>query len=98
MGLHTEAVDYAKEMLCNAKEAGERDLIMKAYRLVGETCARSGDLRQAVIAWEQTIADTEDPEARAWLFHELGRSCLLLNRVSLVLTDVSRLLSISVVG
>ncbi|NXG76216.1 TTC25 protein, partial [Baryphthengus martii] len=56
------------------------EAVSRALGNIGRVCVRIGKFQQAIDTWEEKIPMTKSSLEKAWLFHEIGRCYLELNK------------------
>ncbi|XP_020667341.3 outer dynein arm-docking complex subunit 4 [Pogona vitticeps] len=65
-----------------ARENNLTDAISRALDNIGRAYARMGSFQEAIETWEEKIPLVKSNLERTWLFHEIGRCYLELNRAA----------------
>ncbi|XP_010175465.1 tetratricopeptide repeat protein 25, partial [Antrostomus carolinensis] len=63
-----------------ARQNNLPDAVSRALENIGRVYARIGKLQQAIDTWEEKIPMTKSSLEKTWLFHEIGRCYLELNK------------------
>ncbi|KFQ40735.1 Tetratricopeptide repeat protein 25, partial [Mesitornis unicolor] len=80
MGQMKAALQSYKMDLAVARQNNLPDAISRALHNIGKVYARIGKFQQAIDTWEQKIPMAKSSLEKTWLFHEIGRCCLELNK------------------
>ncbi|NXJ96908.1 TTC25 protein, partial [Corythaixoides concolor] len=80
MGQMEAALQSHKMDLEFARQSGLPDAISRALGNVGRVYARIGKFQHAIDTWEEKIPMAKSSLEKTWLFHEIGRCYLELNK------------------
>ncbi|XP_068774834.1 outer dynein arm-docking complex subunit 4 isoform X2 [Struthio camelus] len=80
MGQMDAALQSHKTDLEFARQNNLPDAISRALDNIGRVYARTGKFQQAIDTWEEKIPMAKSSLEKTWLFHELGRCYLELNK------------------
>ncbi|XP_013908169.1 PREDICTED: tetratricopeptide repeat protein 25 [Thamnophis sirtalis] len=82
MGNMMEALQSHRLDLDIAKENNLTDAISRALDNIGRVYARMGNFQEAIDTWEEKIPLMKSNLEKTWLFHEIGRCYLELNKAA----------------
>ncbi|NXI03272.1 TTC25 protein, partial [Pachycephala philippinensis] len=80
MGQMEASLQSHKMDLDFAKKNGVTDAVSRALDNIGHVYARMGRFQKAINAWEEKIPLAQSSLEKAWLFHEIGRCYLELDK------------------
>ncbi|XP_039553116.1 outer dynein arm-docking complex subunit 4 isoform X5 [Passer montanus] len=80
MGQMEAALHSHKMDLDCARQNTLTDAVSRALDNIGHVYARSGKFQQAINTWEEKIPLAQSSLEKAWLFHEIGRCYLELDK------------------
>ncbi|NXO15075.1 TTC25 protein, partial [Oriolus oriolus] len=80
MGQMEAALQSHKMDLDFARKNALTDAVSRALDNIGHVYARMGRFQQAINAWEEKIPLAQSSLEKAWLFHEIGRCYLELDK------------------
>ncbi|NWX16188.1 TTC25 protein, partial [Aegotheles bennettii] len=83
MGQMEAALQSHKMDLEFARQNDLPDAISRALENIGRVYARIGQFQQAIDNWEEKIPMAKSSLEKTWLFHEIGRCYLELNKAEL---------------
>ncbi|NXA74802.1 TTC25 protein, partial [Thryothorus ludovicianus] len=80
MGQMEAALHSHKMDLDSARQNALTDAVSRALDNIGHVYARIGKFQQAIDTWEEKIPLAQSSLEKAWLFHEIGRCYLELDK------------------
>ncbi|NXY60361.1 TTC25 protein, partial [Callaeas wilsoni] len=80
MGQMEAALHSHKMDLDCARQTALTDAVSRALDNIGHVYARMGKFQQAINTWEEKIPLAQSSLEKAWLFHEIGRCYLKLDK------------------
>lgn len=80
LGKYNDSLKHHEEDLKISKENGLEDARSRALDNLGRVHARKGNYDKAISVWEEKLPMSKSPLESTWLYHEIGRCYLELQR------------------
>lgn len=80
LGKINQAMDHHEKDLDIAREYNLEDARSRALDNLGRVFARKGDFEKAIETWQEKVPLSKSPLESTWLYHEIGRCYLELDK------------------